>query len=365
MPPVGGVQTSIVGLLKALARVAPDNEYIVFVTRSEEELDLFPNIHQRVIGGLGVRLRLRLWAQLRLPSLLRAEQVQLVHFMKNLSIFGVPCPGIVTIHDLSRLRVPFGFSKLDILLWRTIQPYLLRSVSRIIAVSEHTKRDLILEYGLPAKKITVIYNGSDFLDGLPGEGRPALTRVRSVLPPRFILYVGGMGAHKNLYTLIRAFFRLKAQGSFPHKLVIVGNRDHPFPDPRVSQLLHQPCREEVLFTGVVPDEELPSVYQAADLFVFPSLYEGFGLAPLEAMACGTPVIVSRRAALPEVVGEAGLYLDDPLDVEELAGLMARVLDSPEQQAEMKKRGLERARLFSWQRTAEAILQLYREVVSNE
>lgn len=363
LPPAGGVRTSTVSWLKALAQADVGIEYEVFVTRHETELDRFPRLRQRLVAGHGTRLRLRLWAQLRLPLLMREAQVNLAHFMKNLSVLGMPCPSIVTIHDFNRFRVPHGFSKLDILMWRFAQPILLRRTCGIIAVSDQTKKDLIVEYGLSADKITVIHNGFDSSTYYPmSHEQPDSGRRNSSLPHRYVLYVGGLATHKNLYTLVRAFLLLKLLQDLPHKLLIVGGRYHAFTDPRVSPLLDQPGGEDVVFCGVVPENDLPSIYRAADLFVLPSLYEGFGLAPLEAMASGTPVIVTRRGALPEVVGDAGLYLEEPDDADELCRLMANVLTSPQLQRELRQRGLEQASLFSWGRAAQETLQLYRGVL---
>ena len=155
----GGARNATLGWLEALAKASSEIEYVTFLSQFEDELAGYSNITQRVIAGLGSRLRLRLWAQMNLPRLLRKENVDLAHFMKNLSVAGSPHPCVVTILDMNRFRVPEGYSKIDILLWRVVQPHLLKSMDRIIAISENTKQDLLTYYKLPPGKIQTIYPG--------------------------------------------------------------------------------------------------------------------------------------------------------------------------------------------------------------
>jgi glycosyltransferase involved in cell wall biosynthesis len=267
---------------------------------------------------------------------------------------------VVTVHDLALLRYPhLGTAALS----RFIRQ-MTRSVTeakRVIAVSDATRRDIIDLLGTPAEKIRVIHNGYDQrFRPLPHTEARARVGERYGLSEPYILHVGTLEPRKNLETLISAYARLRRERYIPHGLVLVGDRGWKY-DP-IFQLVDQlGLRNAVRFTGAVPADDLPALYNAADLFVYPSLYEGFGLPPLEAMACGTPVVTSNVSSLPEVVGDAALLVD-PHDEGALAEAMARVLSDVELRRHMRERGLERARHFSWERCARETLAVYEEVM---
>jgi len=189
---------------------------------------------------------------------------------------------------------------------------------------------------------------------------PEALRRKRGLPQRMILFVGTLEPRKNAETLIRAYARLRRASAIPHRLVLAGGRGWRY-EGLFALVEELGLQDDVLFPGFVPYDELPLWYNAADLFVFPSLYEGFGLPPLEAMACGVPVVVSSVSSLPEVVGDAGLLVD-PLDVEGLAEAMARVLNDGALRAEMRGRGLARAERFSWLETARGTVRVYERVL---
>jgi len=174
----------------------------------------------------------------------------------------------------------------------------------------------------------------------------------------FILYVGTLEPRKNIPTLIHAFAKVKKDG-FPQKLLLIGGKGWKY-EEIFSAINELSLTDQILIPGYVPDEDLVYFYNVADLFVYPSLYEGFGLPPLEAMACGTPVITSNKSSLPEVVGDAALLVD-PLDVRALAGAIERVLANEELRAQLSERGLKRAKFFSWKKTAERTWEVYRAV----
>jgi glycosyltransferase involved in cell wall biosynthesis len=186
--------------------------------------------------------------------------------------------------------------------------------------------------------------------------RLAAVRERYGTSERFILCVGNLQPRKNLRTLIAAYVKLRRADATRHKLVLVGNKAW-FYDDTFAMARASGYAEELVFTGYVPDEDLVALYNAADLFVYPSIFEGFGLPPLEAMACGTPVVTSNTSSLPEVVGEAGLMVD-PLDAEALAGTMACVLGDGALRARLTVRGPERAATFAWETTARIIRDVY-------
>ena len=280
-----------------------------------------------------------------------------------------PCPSVVTIYDLSFLLYPESFKRSKRFYLGLFTRLSARRARRIIAISESTKRDVVRLLGVPPEKVEVVYCGiDDAFRPLPpqswGErGEVAAFRSKRGLPERFILFVGTIEPRKNVARLIEAFANLQTCKPAHLKLVIGGAKGWFYEDvfARVEEL---GLEGEVMFPGYIPVSELPLWYNAAELFVYPSLYEGFGLPPLEAMACGTPVVTANTSSLPEVVGDAGLTVD-PLDVEGLAEAMRRVLDDEALRQEMRKRGLQRAKGFSWTKTAQETVQVYRRAMECE
>lgn len=363
LPPYGGARSSALAWLTALAELDRDNEYIVFLSRKEAILERLSNLDQRIVRASG-RFLPRVWAQICLPRIVRRERIDLVHFMKNLGTF-VPCKSVLTINDLTRLAFPKMFSRVDVAYWKLLQPLLLNRVDGIIAISESTKRDIISWFRVPEEKVAVIYPAQRALFRVLVD-RTNVDKIRSKYKlSNMILYVGGLAVHKNLITLVKAFFLLQQEKGIPHRLVVVGGQYHTHNETRVIDLVNKCGLQEVIFTGVVPDEDLVALYNAADLFVLPSLYEGFGLVALEAMACGVPVIASRAGALTEVIGDAGILVDNPTDESELAVAMYQVLSDQALKQKLMAAGLRRAGHFSWESTAQSTLKVYQEVVGGK
>jgi glycosyltransferase involved in cell wall biosynthesis len=262
-----------------------------------------------------------------------------------------PCRSVVTIHDLGYLYHPRAHRPLDRLYLDLSTRYNAQAASFIIADSKATKLDLIRCYGTKSKKVVVIYPGYDEskFHSVRDEAAVEAVKARYGIEGDYILFVGTLHPRKNLIRLIEAFSSLAPRLS----LVIAGKKGWLYEEMfyRVKEL---GLEGRVVFTGFVPEDDLPVLLSGARLFVFPSLYEGFGFPVLEAMACGVPVVCSDSSSLPEVVGDAALKVN-PLDVEGLKNAMERVLCDEELSAEMVKRGLERARNFSWERCAEETL----------
>jgi len=264
---------------------------------------------------------------------------------------------VFTLHDLIFLFHPETHKPMNRWFLTLMMPRFLRAADAVIAVSECTKRDAIRFYGIPEEKITVIYEGVNprFRPASPEAIRAV--REKYGLPERFILYVGTIEPRKNLTTLLEAFHYLL--GGHDLRLVIVGKKGWLY-EGFFRCLRDLGLEDRLIFTGYVPDEDLPAIYSAADLFVFPSLYEGFGLPVLEAMACGTPVVCSNTSSLPEVAGDAALLVD-PTDVRALARVMERVLTDETLRASLRVKGIERARRFSWEDAAQKTLEVYQRV----
>jgi glycosyltransferase involved in cell wall biosynthesis len=217
-------------------------------------------------------------------------------------------------------------------------------------------------WGIPQARIHLAYPGVD------AEFRPLSAsdveafRAAKGLPSRYVLFVGTLEPRKNVTRLVEAFAVLKQQG-LPHKLVLAGGKGWMY-EPIFAAVENLGLQGDVIFPGFVSRQELPLWYNGAALFAYPSLYEGFGLGPLEAMACGTPVVVSNRASLPEVVGDAGIQVDAE-DAAGLAEAMASVLTSPSRAAQMRERGMERAARFTWEQTARDTARTYEIVLSEQ
>ncbi len=253
----------------------------------------------------------------------------------------------VTIHDLSVLDHPEWFNANFRLWYLMLLPRLARRAKTILTVSEHSRRSILKRFSLPEEKVTAIPDAVNLEQFR--EVDPAAARAKYELGERYILFVGSLDPRKNLERLLQAWIRLAEFKDL--QLVIVGSRTNVFRPISVSA-----SRRRTRFLGYVPDEDLPGLYSGAAFFIMPSLFEGFGLTVLEAMACGTPVITSYAGALPEVVGDAAMQID-PTSVEGMAEAMRTLLLEEEVRSELRQKGLERACQFSWERSAEAIWEV--------
>jgi len=271
-----------------------------------------------------------------------------------------PPRSVVTIHDLGYLHFPRAHRLLDRLYLDLSTRFNARAAAHIIADSQATKRDLVERYGVEPSKISVIYPGYDEEAFQPLREREAIEAVKTRygIAGDYILFVGTIQPRKNLVRLMEAFSLLKRQAA-DLQLVIAGKKGWLYEAifRRVEEL---GLEGQVVFTGYVADEDLPALFSGARLFVFPSLYEGFGLPVLEAMACGVPVVCSNASSLPEVADDAAL-LFDPLDVVGMAAAMERVLGDERLRAKLVERGLKRARGFSWEKCARQTLAVLESV----
>lgn len=357
----GGPRTYVLGLVEALLRLDRENSYTIFYNDSCH-LGRFPRAREIVLPGKSPLARL--WREhLLLPRACRRERIDLLHCPKSAIPFCSPCPVVVTLHDLIPLKHPETEKLAAQLYWRLQIPIAARRSDFIITDSEHARGEIMADFNVPAARIRAIMLGFD--PAMGGERDESATRkvlARYNLPADYILYVGTIQPRKNLATLIEAFHLFKRKANLPHKLVIVGRKGWLY-DRLFARIRELGLDDEILFTGFVPDEELPSIYERASVFVYLSLFEGFGLPPLEAMACGVPVICSDTTSLPEVVGQAGLTLP-PTDVARVTEALIRVVGDRALAETMRRKGVERARLFSWEETARETLAVYQAVLSN-
>jgi glycosyltransferase involved in cell wall biosynthesis len=364
-----GVGTYIRNVVRTLAQLDRESKYFLIGSPDKvaECSPLPPNFHAVALGGSDDTLQ----GNLAFRAIVRRLECDVVHIPHLFWIpRGLSCPYVLTVHDL--LEHMYG-SRNASSLRRNVHFYLtrrvLRRAARVIAVSQFTKNEIEKLLAIPDARIEVVYNAIDerFLHGHATEADRELIAQRYLVNYPFILYAGAIRPHKNVVRIIEAFSALKSelqkeQRYLDLKLIIIG--DDLSSHPRLRRtVVRSAVQNDVRFLGFVPIEVLRIFYDVAKIFVFPSLYEGFGLPPLEAMAHGTPVVTSNTSSLPEVVGNAALLVNPENVFEIRRGLQRALLDSALRE-QMKQRGYEQTQRFSWTSSVSRILEIYREVADS-
>jgi len=355
----GGIAEYTKRLVQALAHLDGDEEFVILYSRKDARHNLVTDNPRFKRGILWTpsHHRLESWLLSLELSRFRLDVMHSPDFIPpHSNIFRT----VITVHDLAFLLYPHFLTKESARYYGQIDQAV-RRANHIITVSESTKRDTMRLLGVPERKISVIYEAANplFRPMPREEARRALQEAGYSLPPAYILFVSTIEPRKNVPALLKALRNLRGRYRLPHKLVLAGRKGWLFDD--VFTLVNQlRLEDDCIFLGHVPVEHLLYLYNAADVLVHPAFYEGFGLPPLEAMSCGTPVIVSNVSAMPEIVGDAGLLID-PHDVEDLTVAIWRALTDEALRAQMRERGLARAKLFSWEKAAEQTLAVYRQV----
>ena len=347
-------------LVRALAELDRDNDYALFAAASGHRLlakNWPPNFRTRSVP-LSDRALAILWHRLRLPLWveLATGPVDIFHSPD----FVLPpvrrAKTVLTVHDLSFIRYPQCADANLRAYLNQVVPRAVHQADLILADSQNTEGDLVELLGVEADKIEVLYPGvEDRFHPIEDQALLEEVRKRYNLPYQFVLGLGTLQPRKNFMRLIEAYSLLVSR-HHALQLVIAGGKGWLY-NEIFATVERLGLEEKVVFPGFVADEDLPALYNLTDLFVFPSLYEGFGIPPLEAMACGTPVITSDASSLPEVVGEAGLMVEAK-DVEALAGAMKRILEDNALRERMIAKGAEQASKFTWGGAAFRLLSLY-------
>ncbi len=351
-----GIGQYILRLTQALAQLDQDDQFILFTSRKDRtQIVDRPNFKRKKLWTPSHH-RFEPWA---LSIELARFALDVLHSPDFIPPARTRGASVITVHDLAFLLYPRFLTRPSARYYGQVD-IAARRADHIIAVSESTKRDTVRLLGVPEEKISVIHEAAHPLfTPITNEEPLARTCARYRLPRDFILFVSTIEPRKNLPTLLHAFRRLRDEYKSQVTLAIAGQRGWLAEevDAVVDELK---LGEAVRFLGGVPNEELVYLYNAAKLFVLPSFYEGFGLPPLEAMACGTPVVCSNTSSLPEVVGDAGCLID-PNDVDELTVALWRLLSDENLRRELRSKGLRRAQIFSWERAARETLKVYRQV----
>lgn len=357
---LAGNETYAVNLIEALAEIDLSNHYTLYVTKQsavERFSGRWPNFR--------VKRTLPHTPLIRIPVTLSAElrknPVDLLHVQYTAPPF-TPCPVVTTIHDLSFEHLPETFKRRSRAQLRLTVRRTARKADRILTLSDFTRRDIVETYKVDPSRVSVTpaAAASHFQ---PVTNETELRRIRAVygLERDYILALGSIQPRKNLVRLIRAYSSLCKTGKVQlPQLVFAGKRGWLEAETfRTAQ--ESVATRDILFIGYVPEEDLPALYSGAMCFSYPSYFEGFGLPVIEAMQCGTPVMAGNRTSLPEVVGDAALLID-PLDEAAMAWALRRLIERPDYRAELRVKGYERAKIFSWERTARLTLQAYEQTI---
>jgi glycosyltransferase involved in cell wall biosynthesis len=354
---VAGTETYAAGLLYGLAEIDWRNEYVVFVNRESESWPLPGAVNfTRVVCPVRAagRASRYLFEQVRLPRLLAQYHIDVVHSLGYVGPLVAPCPSVVTIHDLNyiTLRHTMPGVKRTVLHFFSIQSA--RRANHVITVSDFSKREICRTIKLNPGKITVTHEGA-MRDGASNssENWMELTRRYRIREP-YVVAFGGRTLHKNIPHLIRAFALVK--DGFPHSLVLIGH----IPSNVDLATESKEIRDRVTLTGYVPEEHILPLLSHADLFVLPSLYEGFGLPVLEAQQAAVAVACSTAGSLPEVGGDGAIYFD-PASVEQIADTIRRCLADATLRSQLILKGRENLARFSWDKTARETLSVYQDV----
>lgn len=358
-----GIGTYVRNLVQQLARIDQNTEYVLLCREPDAGFadQLGANFRTVVERAQPYSVS----EQFRIPLALIQMHADLFHAPHYVLPPLVPCRSVVTIHDCIHLifpqylpsRLAYTYARASI--WAAI-----RRAERVLTVSEASKSDILRCFDVPAEKIVVTYNAIDdrFLTE-PPEADVVRTRERYQLAGPFVLYVGNIKPHKNLERLIEAFDQVRRQGFDQLTLVIIGDQITKLQGLRRAVHRHK-LHKQVRFLGFVAPEVLSVLYRLARVFVFPSLYEGFGLPPLEAMASGTPVLSSNVSSLPEVLGDAALLVD-PYSAEAIADGIVRLLTDEALRATLRARGLAKVREYSWEASVRKVREIYEEVAQHD
>jgi len=357
----GGVKVYTKRLLPLLFSFGKQHHYVLIYQNPKllGTYAQYPNVEELSVGIPGTVP----WDQIAVPWISRKKRLDVIFNPKFTIPFFAKAKKMFVLHGSEWFVIPEHFLRHDRWYFNMFVPLYCRHADAFIAVSRAVKADVVKHTGVDPRKVFPIHNGFDPVLFQPVHDPERLRAVREKykLPQRFILWCGQIESRKNVARLLRAFALIKDE--FPHQLVLAGEqRWSTKSELQVMRELH--LEQRIQFPGWIDHGDLPAVYSLADLFAFPSLYEGFGIPLIEAMACGCPIVTADTCAPPEVLDGSG-YLVDPLDVEEIAAGMRKMLLDPELRAAMIARGLERSKAFSWEQCAKQVLAVFESLAPSD
>lgn len=302
------------------------------------------------------------WENWTLPELAQRSKVDLLHIPAFAPAYRKCCKRVVTVHDIAGMLFPNQMGVLSRFYWGRWLPFTIKQADRIIVDSEHTQKDLIDHLKVNKNMIRVIYpSGHETFSAQISGTKIAEVKQAFGINNNYFLFVGTLEPRKNLGRILDAF-KLFLNSNPGHQLILVGSQE--FAHGKYSRILagkHSLEPHSIIAPGYLDHDNLNALYCGASALLFPSLYEGFGIPILEAMASGCPVLTSNRTSTPEVAGEAGILVD-PYDTEAMARAMERIASEPALRSELKKKGFEQIKKFSWQKTAQEVIEVYKELL---
>ncbi len=349
-----GTETYSQKLIEHLALLDKDNQYVLYTNQPPK-------------GGIKVGSNFcwktmpfpKLWSVMRLSWEMVRKPPDLLFVPAHIIPLIHPRYSVVTVHDLGFIHFPKLYSTKEVLYHRWAMKFSVTHAKSIITVSQYSKEDLTKNYHLPKNKINVIYHGVDRDVFFPATQSPPLD-IKNLQP--YIFYLGRLEEKKNILGLLAAYRLLRKEQKIKHKLILTGQPGFGF-EKIQAQINKYPSsiRKDIILTGYQEAEKTAQYLRYADIFFFPSFFEGFGMPVLEAMACGVPVVASNVTSLPEIVGKAGVLVD-PNNTLEMAGALSKIVSKPELKKELIDKGLVRSKMFDWEKTAEKTLDVFHRVV---
>jgi len=360
---LAGFGTYTYNIAKNILQQDKENEYFL-VHRKKEKHDIYSMANEIIVPSGPFPLS-TLRNFYTLPVKLKKYDLDIVHHTSSIGPFvskhfwpTKKGKTIETVHDIIPLLYPDSFELPVRIAFKHLLPKIAKNVDKILAVSEHSKKDISRRFKIPADKISVVYDAVDSMFKPLNKKNCQKQLEKYGIKDNFLLFVSTLEAKKNVPTALKAYALLKQQG-IKHKFVLVGKKGYGY-EKIAGTIRKLNLENDVIMPGYVPLEDLPLFYNAADAFVLPSLYEGFGIPAVEAMKCGCPVVASNAGALPEITGKAGMLVN-ALDVKGYASAITEVLESRKTAAAMKSKGLKNAERFSWKESARRIIKVYEEI----
>jgi len=358
---VGGSQTYAVSTIKAMTALEPEHDYFVFLNEESRDLDLgtAPRLRRIVLPIHAHRRSVRYaWEQTVLPVLAHRLRLDVLHSPGYVGPFFPPCPHVLSVLDLNFIALGNAMSRSKRVLLRFAVGRSVRRASEILTLSESSRRQILAFYKLPDERVTVTHlAGRDVTKD--DASRPQDLIIRYNLPDKYLVAFSSLSPHKNIPRLVRAFAAIK--DSVPHSLVLIGHL--PYRLPLHGEIESLGLSDRVIITGFVPDADVLPLIRGADLFVLPSLYEGFGLPILDAQGQSVPVACSTFGSIPEVAGAGAAYFS-PTSVDDMSLVLRNVLTNENLRADLVQRGQSNRRRFSWTKTANATLDAYRRALNS-